>query len=122
MVRLFLALGHQAGLRPADLVGAIANEARGPGHTVGAIDIRDKVTFVEVAAEHADMITERMKQVTIRGRTAALVVARPGSYERGRGKPTPGRGDKPAGKKGAASGRHPRAGEAKPWQKFKKKR
>ncbi|MCA8962509.1 MAG: DEAD/DEAH box helicase, partial [Planctomycetes bacterium] len=44
---LFIPVGRHAGLRPADIVGAITNEAGVPGSAIGAIDIRDKVSFIE---------------------------------------------------------------------------
>lgn len=81
--RLFVALGRQAGVRPSDLVGAIANEARIPGRDIGAIDVREKVAFVEVPADKIDAIVDRMKRVTIRGRSVTFLKARPGSFERG---------------------------------------
>ena len=38
---LFFGAGRDAGVRPADLVGAIANEAGVPARTLGAIEIAD---------------------------------------------------------------------------------
>ena len=84
MVPLFCTIGENAGLRPGDLVGAIANEAGVPGRAVGAIDIRAKVSFLEVAAEHAPAVLEAMNQVTIRGRRTAIVLARPSGPPPGR--------------------------------------
>ncbi|MEM7262200.1 MAG: DEAD/DEAH box helicase [Planctomycetota bacterium] len=83
MVQIFVAIGRRAGVRPADFVGAIANEAGIPGREVGAIDIRDKVSFIEVPKEHADRVVDRMQNVTIRGRNANFSLARPGSFDRG---------------------------------------
>ena len=48
MRRIFVAAGRADGLRPQDLVGAIANETGLPGRAVGAIDILDRFSFVEV--------------------------------------------------------------------------
>ena len=50
MVRLFLSVGRAEGVRPGDIVGAIANEANIPGQAIGAIDIYDHVSSVEVPA------------------------------------------------------------------------
>ncbi|MEM7167904.1 MAG: DEAD/DEAH box helicase [Planctomycetota bacterium] len=111
-VRLFLALGRSAGLCPADIVGAIANEAKVPGRAVGAIDIREKVTFVDVAAEHAGAILKRLGKATLRGRSASFVVARPGSYERGHGKTPQRRPGGPASKRHLAAKRGPARGGA----------
>ena len=105
-VRIFVSLGRSAGLRPGDLVGAIANEAGVPGRVIGAIDIRDKVSFVDVASEFAGKILSRMGRVTIRGRTAAFVEARPEPPRHG-GKPGPRRFERPNGQQGSA---HPPSG------------
>src|SRR5688572_24390135 len=48
MVRFFIDAGRADGVRPADIVGAIANEAGVPGKAIGAIDIYDDFTLVDV--------------------------------------------------------------------------
>ena len=88
MVRLFLGAGSWAGVRPGDIVGAIANEAGVPGKAIGSIDIYDRFTFVEIPSQYRDQVLERMAQATIRGRPVNIRVATP---ER------PGRGEGPAG-------------------------
>ncbi|HXH82626.1 MAG TPA: DbpA RNA binding domain-containing protein [Candidatus Tectomicrobia bacterium] len=45
-VRLFIDAGRARGVRPGDIVGAIANEADVPGEAIGAIDVHDRFTFV----------------------------------------------------------------------------
>jgi len=77
MVRLFIPAGSRAGVRPADIVGAIANEADVPGKAIGAIDIYDSFTFVEVPARYGPQVLERMAKATIRGRQVEVRVARP---------------------------------------------
>ncbi|MBI5445130.1 MAG: DEAD/DEAH box helicase [Deltaproteobacteria bacterium] len=72
MVRLFLAAGSRAGVRPGDVVGAIANEAGVPGKSIGAIDIYDDFTFVEVPREHRDQVLKRMAKAKIRGRPVRI--------------------------------------------------
>jgi hypothetical protein len=56
MVRLFIDAGRTSGIGPGDIVGAIANEADVPGKAIGAIDISDRFTFLEVPAEYRDRI------------------------------------------------------------------
>lgn len=68
MTRLFLTVGRQAGLRPTDLVGAIANEANVPGKEIGAIDIMDHCAFVEVPQEAADRVVRALSRTRLRGR------------------------------------------------------
>ncbi|HWM92356.1 MAG TPA: DEAD/DEAH box helicase [Thermoanaerobaculia bacterium] len=85
MVRLFLSAGRRNGVRPADIVGAVANEAGVPGKSIGAIDIYDNFTFVEVPEEYRDQVLDRMSRATIRGRPVEARIARPegpGSPER----------------------------------------
>ena len=91
MARLFLSAGRRAGVRPADIVGAIANEAGVPGKAIGAIDIYDNFTFVEVPEEFRDQVLERMARATIRGRPIEARIARP------EGPGGPRRPDRPGG-------------------------
>ena len=67
-VRLFVGGGRSAGLRPGDLVGAITNEAHVPGSVVGAIQINEGVSFVDVQEGVADAIVLALREATIRGR------------------------------------------------------
>ncbi len=48
MSRLFINIGGKDGLRPSDVVGAIANEAQIPGKSIGVIEIKDTYSFVEI--------------------------------------------------------------------------
>jgi ATP-dependent RNA helicase DeaD len=85
MVRLFIAAGSWAGVRPGDIVGAIANEAGVPGKAIGSIDIYDRFTFVEIPAQYRDQVLERMARATIRGRPVEIRIATPeGGRPRGR--------------------------------------
>ena len=43
MVRLFIGAGREAGVRPQDLVGAIANEAGIPSKLIGSIRYRRQI-------------------------------------------------------------------------------
>ena len=47
-MRIHVPLGRDAGVRPADLVGAIANEAGIDSREIGAIEITDRFSLVEV--------------------------------------------------------------------------
>ncbi len=67
-VRLFIGGGRRAGIRPGDLVGAITNEAGVPGSAVGAIQINDAFSLVDVQAAAADDIGRALAGATIRGR------------------------------------------------------
>ena len=68
VTRLYIALGRRAGIRPADLVGAIANEAGIDARAVGSIEIADRFSIVEVPDDSADDIIGALRSTTIRGR------------------------------------------------------
>jgi ATP-dependent RNA helicase DeaD len=68
VTRLYVALGRKAGVRPADLVGAIANEAGVDSRAIGAIEIADRFSLVEVPDDAADDIIEALRGTTIRGK------------------------------------------------------
>ena len=63
-VRLFVGAGRRAGMRPGDLVGAITNEAGVRGNAVGAIQIADDFSLVEVPSSDADMIIAALSRGT----------------------------------------------------------
>ncbi|MBX7223481.1 MAG: DEAD/DEAH box helicase [Blastocatellia bacterium] len=78
MVRFYLDAGHNHGLRPNDVVGAIANEAGVPGRVIGAIDIFDECAYVEVPEHFKAQIMKRMTRTRIRNR---ITVVKPVSAE-----------------------------------------
>jgi ATP-dependent RNA helicase DeaD len=67
MTRLVITLGEQRGVRPKDIVGAIANEAGIPGHSIGAIEIRDTSSTVEVPESVAEKVIRALSATTIKG-------------------------------------------------------
>jgi ATP-dependent RNA helicase DeaD len=77
VARLFLDVGREDGVRPADIVGAIANEAGIPGRAVGAIELHDNFTFVDIPAGVAERVVRALKNTTIRGRRVSPSLARP---------------------------------------------
>ena len=77
MVRLFLDVGREARVGPADIVGAIANEAGVPGKAIGAIDVYDRFTLVDVPAEFAAQVIEGMSKARIRNQNANVRAAAP---------------------------------------------
>ncbi|BCJ52990.1 DEAD-box ATP-dependent RNA helicase CshA [Actinoplanes sp. NBRC 14428] len=68
VTRLFLGIGRRAGLRPQDVVGAITGEARLSTRDIGAIQITDRYSLVEVPESTADMVIAALQKSTIRGR------------------------------------------------------
>jgi ATP-dependent RNA helicase DeaD len=71
-VRLFIGAGRRAGIRPADLVGAIANESGISARDLGQIEIADAFSLVEVPEEMADHVIGVMKRSSIRGNKVTI--------------------------------------------------
>ena len=67
ITRLFVGAGRAAGMRPADLVGAITNEAGLCGGDIGAIQIADGFSLVEVPEAAADHAIRSLRAATIKG-------------------------------------------------------
>jgi ATP-dependent RNA helicase DeaD len=72
MARLFLGAGRKAGIRPGDLVGAITGEAGLTSRSVGAIEIADNFSLVDVPESLADNIIAALKATTIRGKKVPI--------------------------------------------------
>jgi ATP-dependent RNA helicase DeaD len=77
MTRLFLQIGRQDGVRPGDIVGAIANEAGISGSAIGAIEILDRSTYVEVPEADANRVIEALNRTKLRGKKVYVEIARP---------------------------------------------
>jgi len=67
VARLFFGAGRQNGIRPGDLVGAITNEAGLTSRDLGAIEITDRFSLVEVPEEAAEDVIKAMRRTTLRG-------------------------------------------------------
>ena len=68
-VRIFVGGGRRMGMRPGDLVGAITAEAGVPGSAIGAIQVADSFSLVDVSGEVVDRVVHALRGATIRGRT-----------------------------------------------------
>ena len=68
MTRLFIGAGRMSGVRPGDIVGAIANEANVSSRQIGAIDISDRFTLAEVDSAVAQQIIDALQGVRFKGR------------------------------------------------------
>jgi ATP-dependent RNA helicase DeaD len=67
VAKLFIGAGRSAQIRPGDLVGAIANEVGIDGGAIGAIQIWDRHSIVEVPEEIADDIVAALSSTKIKG-------------------------------------------------------
>ncbi len=70
--RIFIGIGRRAGIRPQDLVGAIANEAGLRGGEIGAIEITENGSVVEVPESSAAQVIAALRATTIRGKKATV--------------------------------------------------
>ena len=70
--RLFVGTGRSAGVRPQDLVGAITGESYLSGKDIGAIEIADRFSLVEVPESAADDVVAALRRTSIKGRSATI--------------------------------------------------
>jgi ATP-dependent RNA helicase DeaD len=70
-------VGRNHLVTPADLVGKIAGVTRLPANTVGAIDIHEDHTLVDVVAEHAEMIVGKLAGIRIKNQSLKLTIVPP---------------------------------------------
>ena len=111
MTRLFVGAGRDLGIRPSDIVGAIANEAGVPSKCIGAIDITDRFTIVEVDSDRVEQIIDAMEGVRFKGRETTVKLDRP------RREPREDRGDFRIEGRGEGRGEYRRErGEDRGWQ------
>ncbi|NLK37535.1 MAG: ATP-dependent helicase, partial [Epulopiscium sp.] len=76
MVRLFINAGKKNKIRAKDIVGAIAGETGVPGKVLGAIDLFDDYTFIDVPSEYAKDIVFGMKNAKIKNKKINIEVAK----------------------------------------------
>ena len=107
MTRLFFNIGRNFRVRPQDLVGAIANEANIPGRAIGAIDIMDTYTFVDVPDNMAQQVISAMNSSAVKGRPVNVEVASEPAADgpRGGGRGGSRGGPRRGGPKGGRGGR-----------------
>jgi ATP-dependent RNA helicase DeaD len=72
-------VGRQHLVTPADLVGKIAGVTRLPANVVGAIDIHEDHTHVDVATEHAELVVAKLAGIRIKNQSLKLAVVPPDS-------------------------------------------
>jgi ATP-dependent RNA helicase DeaD len=68
MARIFIGAGRLAKMRPADLVGAIVNEAGIDAGVIGAIEIADRYSTVELPEELVDRVVTALRRTTVKGK------------------------------------------------------
>lgn len=73
--RLWMNLGAEMGIKPIDVVNAIAGETGLPGKVVGTVDVRERHLFVDVATEHVKGIIAKLNRAAINNQKVKVKVA-----------------------------------------------
>jgi ATP-dependent RNA helicase DeaD len=99
--RLFVSIGEMEGVKPRDLLGALAGESGVDGSSFGKIEIRDTYSLVEVRPSEAEKVIKAVNGSTIRGRSARV------DYDRGssRGSGTKSGENRPRGSRAGSNQR-----------------
>jgi ATP-dependent RNA helicase DeaD len=66
--RIYVGAGRKSNMRPADLVGAIVNEAGIEPGEIGAIEITDRFSLVEVSEPVTTRVIDALRGTTIKGK------------------------------------------------------
>ncbi|MCA9915729.1 MAG: DEAD/DEAH box helicase [Anaerolineae bacterium] len=72
MIRLRMDIGRSSGIKPGDIVSRVASAGKIPGKVIGAIDIFQDETFVDVPEDHVNDVLRAMKKGRIRGKSASM--------------------------------------------------
>jgi ATP-dependent RNA helicase DeaD len=72
MSRIYVGAGRKSGIRPQDLVGAIAGESGIKGNQIGAIEISDKYSIVELPEPVLEQVVRAMHKSMIKGRKVTV--------------------------------------------------
>jgi ATP-dependent RNA helicase DeaD len=75
MTTLFFNVGRKHLVTAADLVGKIAGVTRLPASVVGAIDIHQRHSLVDVATDHREQIVQKLTGIRVRGEALKPAVA-----------------------------------------------
>jgi ATP-dependent RNA helicase DeaD len=70
--RIFIGRGRAAGIRPKDLVGAITGETSLSGRDVGAIQIAERHSIVEVPESAVEEVVAALRATRIKGKKATV--------------------------------------------------
>jgi ATP-dependent RNA helicase DeaD len=73
--RLWMNLGEDKGIKPIDIVNAVAGETGLPANVVGKVDVRERHLFVDVAEAHAKSIIAKLKRAKIKNYDLKVKVA-----------------------------------------------
>ncbi|MGB1580763.1 MAG: DEAD/DEAH box helicase [Nevskiales bacterium] len=88
-----IAVGHEHGVKPSNIVGAIANEAGLDSQFIGRIDIRDNHSYVDLPMGMPKDVFKDLKKVWVSGQQLQITRVQEGEQD-----DSPGAGRKPQGK------------------------
>jgi len=74
---LHISAGKRHGVRPGDIVGALANDTGISGQSIGKVMVSDTGTVVGLPTEIGNTILADYKHLSVRGRAARVSLARP---------------------------------------------
>lgn len=92
MVRYMVAVGYDDGLRPGNLVGAIANEADLDSEYIGHIEILDSFAVVDLPEGMPKNVLSKLTKARVCGRPLDIAVYDPSAVPAGTGRKPAGRG------------------------------
>lgn len=72
MAKVYIGAGREAGIKPGDLVGAIANEAGLNSNVIGAVEVMDRFSLVEVPEVLAREIIEALSRTRVKGQKVGV--------------------------------------------------
>jgi ATP-dependent RNA helicase DeaD len=87
--QIYVSIGQAGGAKPGDIVGAITGEAKLDGSAIGAVEIEERYSLVEVREDRADAVLQALQGKTIRGRPVS--VSRYQTNQKGKKRPRPPR-------------------------------
>ena len=75
MVRFKISLGKKHGIRPNDIVRIISSEAHIPGKVIGAIGLKDSVSYVELPTDLSSTVLKSLKKAKFKDKKLGLELA-----------------------------------------------
>ncbi|HOA19156.1 MAG TPA: DEAD/DEAH box helicase [Sedimentibacter sp.] len=84
--RFHINLGKKQGIRPGDILGAVAGECDIPGYDIGEIDVLDNFSFFAASKEHKKRILDRMNRSQIKGMDVVVELSKEKKSRFGRDK------------------------------------
>ncbi|HNZ82943.1 MAG TPA: DEAD/DEAH box helicase [Sedimentibacter sp.] len=74
--RFHVNLGKKQGIRPGDILGAVAGECDIPGYDIGEIEVLDNFSFFTASKDHKHRILDRMNRSQIKGMDVAVELSK----------------------------------------------